>query len=183
MDPKNLDEIGDTDAASTAQCPSDGAPFQGLRRKGRSRSRSRLPTEHVTREQRRSRRKRDVRARTISVKRMTKRELELGRMLYPEVEDVEQPADARRVRERRAPVPVRLVQAPPLPRRLGADRRDQAQLPRPRGLGDDRDLRARRRRPRRDDARGGRRDHEPHPRAHPPGRGEGPREARRRCAT
>jgi len=45
---------------------------------------------HVTREQRRSRRKRDVRARTISVKRMTKRELELGRMLYPEV-DVEKP--------------------------------------------------------------------------------------------
>src|ERR1700678_1677703 len=44
----------------------------------------------VTREQRRSRRKRDVRARTISVKRMTKRELELGRMLYPEV-DVERP--------------------------------------------------------------------------------------------
>jgi hypothetical protein len=38
----------------------------------------------VTREQRRSRRKRAVRARTISVKRMTKRELELGRMLYPE---------------------------------------------------------------------------------------------------
>src|SRR5262245_58902664 len=32
----------------------------------------------VTREQRRSRRKRAVRARTISVKRMTKRELELG---------------------------------------------------------------------------------------------------------
>ncbi len=46
--------------------------------------------EPVTREQRRSRRKRDVRARTISVKRMTKRELELGRMLYPEV-DVEKP--------------------------------------------------------------------------------------------
>lgn len=45
----------------------------------------------VTREQRRSRRKRAVRARTISVKRMTKRELELGRMLYPEVEDVERP--------------------------------------------------------------------------------------------
>jgi hypothetical protein len=44
----------------------------------------------VTREQRRSRRKRDVRARTISVKRMTKRELELGRMLYPEA-DVERP--------------------------------------------------------------------------------------------
>ena len=40
--------------------------------------------EAITREQRRSRRKRDVRARTISVKRMTKRELEIGRLLYPE---------------------------------------------------------------------------------------------------
>jgi hypothetical protein len=46
--------------------------------------------EPVTREQRRSRRKREVRARTISVKRMTKRELELGRLLYPEV-DVDKP--------------------------------------------------------------------------------------------
>lgn len=45
----------------------------------------------VTREQRRSRRKREVRARTISVKRMTKRELELGRLLYPDVEDVAKP--------------------------------------------------------------------------------------------
>jgi len=45
----------------------------------------------VTREQRRSRRKRAIRARTISVKRMTKRELELGRMLYPETEDIERP--------------------------------------------------------------------------------------------
>jgi hypothetical protein len=45
----------------------------------------------VTREQRRSRRKRAVRARTISVKRMTKRELELGRMLYPDIDDVEHP--------------------------------------------------------------------------------------------
>jgi sigma-70-like protein len=44
----------------------------------------------ITREQRRSRRKRAVRARTISVKRMTKRELELGRMLYPE-DDYERP--------------------------------------------------------------------------------------------
>ena len=42
--------------------------------------------EAVTREQRRSRRKREVRARTISVKRMTKRELEIGRMLYPETD-------------------------------------------------------------------------------------------------
>lgn len=40
----------------------------------------------ITREQRRSRRKRDIRARTISVKRMTKRELEIGRMLYPETD-------------------------------------------------------------------------------------------------
>ena len=47
--------------------------------------------ETVTREQRRSRRKRDIRARTISVKRMTKRELEMGRMLYPDVEDVQKP--------------------------------------------------------------------------------------------
>jgi hypothetical protein len=47
--------------------------------------------EPVTREQRRSRRKRAIRARTISVKRMTKRELELGRMLYPEVEEIEHP--------------------------------------------------------------------------------------------
>src|SRR5580700_6240930 len=45
----------------------------------------------VTREQRRSRRKRAVRARTISVKRMTKRELELGRLLYPEVDDITRP--------------------------------------------------------------------------------------------
>jgi hypothetical protein len=49
------------------------------------------PTEQeITREQRRSRRKRDVRARTISVKRMTKRELEIGRLLYPET-DYEKP--------------------------------------------------------------------------------------------
>ncbi len=48
-------------------------------------------TEPVTREQRRSRRKRAIRARTISVKRMTKRELELGRLLYPDDEEVERP--------------------------------------------------------------------------------------------
>jgi hypothetical protein len=40
----------------------------------------------ITREQRRSRRKRAIRARTISVKRMTKRELEIGRLLYPETD-------------------------------------------------------------------------------------------------
>jgi Sigma-70, region 4 len=44
------------------------------------------PDEEITREQRRSRRKRDVRARTISVKRMTKRELEIGKLLYPETD-------------------------------------------------------------------------------------------------
>jgi hypothetical protein len=48
-------------------------------------------TEPVTREQRRSRRKRAIRARTISVKRMTKRELELGRLLYPETEEFAKP--------------------------------------------------------------------------------------------
>jgi hypothetical protein len=45
----------------------------------------------VTREQRRSRRKRAIRARTISVKRMTKRELELGRLLYPDIADAQRP--------------------------------------------------------------------------------------------
>ncbi|KYF66841.1 hypothetical protein BE11_37115 [Sorangium cellulosum] len=44
------------------------------------------PGNPITREQRRSRRKREIRARTISVKRMTKRELEIGRMLYPETD-------------------------------------------------------------------------------------------------
>jgi len=48
-------------------------------------------SEPVTREQRRSRRKRAIRAKTISVKRMTKRELELGRLLYPEVDDIQRP--------------------------------------------------------------------------------------------
>jgi hypothetical protein len=42
--------------------------------------------KNMTREQRRSRRKREVRARTISVKRMTKRELEIGRLLFPETD-------------------------------------------------------------------------------------------------
>lgn len=50
-----------------------------------------LEAPQVTREQRRSRRKRAVRARTISVKRMTKRELELGRLLYPDTDDAERP--------------------------------------------------------------------------------------------
>ena len=59
----------------------------------------------VTREQRRSRRKRDVRARTISVKRMTKRELELGRLLYPDVEDVQKPTTRAECLEGERPCP------------------------------------------------------------------------------
>ena len=77
MDPKN---VADADGTSVVMGQTEGAlaltPM--------------ISEEHVTREQRRSRRKREVRARTISVKRMTKRELELGRMLYPEV-DVDRP--------------------------------------------------------------------------------------------
>ena len=60
--------------------------------------------EHVTREQRRSRRKRDVRARTISVKRMTKRELELGRMLYPET-DIAKPVKRNECQGAERPCP------------------------------------------------------------------------------
>jgi hypothetical protein len=59
----------------------------------------------ATREQRRSRRKRDVRARTISVKRMTKRELEQGRLLYPDVEDVERPVKREDCAEATGPCP------------------------------------------------------------------------------
>jgi hypothetical protein len=59
----------------------------------------------VTREQRRSRRKRPIRARTISVKRMTKRELELGRLLYPDVEDVERPGTRAECAEGERPCP------------------------------------------------------------------------------
>ena len=62
-------------------------------------------TEVVTREQRRSRRKRDVRARTISVKRMTKREIELGRMLYPDVGDVAKPKKREECAEALGPCP------------------------------------------------------------------------------
>jgi hypothetical protein len=61
--------------------------------------------EGATREQRRSRRKRDVRARTISVKRMTKRELELGRMLYPDDEGVQKPTMRAECGEGERPCP------------------------------------------------------------------------------
>ena len=59
----------------------------------------------MTREQRRSRRKRDVRARTISVKRMTKRELELGRMLYPDLDGVEKPVTREDCAQGQRPCP------------------------------------------------------------------------------
>jgi len=61
--------------------------------------------EPVTREQRRSRRKRAIRAKTISVKRMTKRELELGRMLYPDVDEVERPSMRSECAEAMRPCP------------------------------------------------------------------------------
>jgi hypothetical protein len=78
MDPKNVPGADGAEAVETQQ--TEGALALAPE-----------PTEpRVTREQRRSRRKREVRARTISVKRMTKRELELGRLLYPEV-DVDKP--------------------------------------------------------------------------------------------
>ena len=89
MDPKSVQEIVD---GVTAQAIQEGASSAASPPMGQHVVEGALalsmpaPEEFVTREQRRSRRKRDVRARTISVKRMTKRELELGRMLYPEVE-------------------------------------------------------------------------------------------------
>ena len=59
----------------------------------------------VTREQRRSRRKRAVRARTISVKRMTKRELEIGRMMFPESEAMQRPRTRAECAEGARPCP------------------------------------------------------------------------------
>lgn len=46
-----------------------------------------IETRPLTREQRRSKRKRAIRAKTVSIKRMTKREIELGRMLYPDTHE------------------------------------------------------------------------------------------------
>lgn len=72
MDSNNSN--GPNDTAKPAQLPIEGALALAIE----------SDEESITREQRRSRRKRDVRARTISVKRMTKRELEIGRLLYPD---------------------------------------------------------------------------------------------------
>jgi hypothetical protein len=80
MDPKHEPD-GDYEEAAEAQPQTDGALALQVEP-------SPAP---VTREQRRSRRKRAVRARTISVKRMTKRELELGRLLYPDMEEIGRP--------------------------------------------------------------------------------------------
>jgi hypothetical protein len=84
MDPKHDSNDGQatvvvSDDGAAAEVPTEGA--LALQQE----------SPPVTREQRRSRRKRAIRAKTISVKRMTKRELELGRLLYPEVNDIERP--------------------------------------------------------------------------------------------
>ena len=80
MDPKNAMDVEHEAQVTPIEVATDGALALDV---GTLDPNAEGP---VTREQRRSRRKRDVRARTISVKRMTKRELELGRLLYPEVE-------------------------------------------------------------------------------------------------
>ncbi len=80
-DPNDLPQAADVGADEAPTVRTDGALALDA---------DSAPSQ-VTREQRRSRRKRAIRARTISVKRMTKRELELGRMLYPEVEEIEHP--------------------------------------------------------------------------------------------
>ena len=83
MDPRNDPQ--------EAQAPDEDGPAVGGETVGALAIAADSAEPLVTREQRRSRRKRAVRARTISVKRMTKRELELGRLLYPEME-VDRPA-------------------------------------------------------------------------------------------
>ncbi len=87
MDPNSIPEQSEHDAPAHPESIDEGA--EGPVTEGALALKT--ADQAVTREQRRSRRKREVRARTISVKRMTKRELELGRMLYPDVEDAEKP--------------------------------------------------------------------------------------------
>ena len=99
MDPKHDSKDGQATAAMESGEEATQASTQGALA---------LQTEQsppVTREQRRSRRKRAIRAKTISVKRMTKRELELGRMLYPEVDDVERPRTRAECSEAPRPCP------------------------------------------------------------------------------
>ena len=99
MDPKHVSNEGQAMAATESDGAAEQAPTEGALA---------LQTEQsppVTREQRRSRRKRAIRAKTISVKRMTKRELELGRMLYPEVDDIERPRTRAECAEASRPCP------------------------------------------------------------------------------
>lgn len=111
MDTKLVDEMADAGDMSMASAPrtwnEDGAETSGteiLPTEGALALQA-APETQVTREQRRSRRKRDVRARTISVKRMTKRELEMGRLLYPDVEDVIKPKTRAECLEGERPCP------------------------------------------------------------------------------
>ncbi len=101
MDAKHVP--GQEDQDTTAPEPAIPIETEGALALALVPSESQEP-EHVTREQRRSRRKRDVRARTISVKRMTKRELELGRMLYPETA-VDKPATRAECAQGERPCP------------------------------------------------------------------------------
>jgi hypothetical protein len=89
MDPKSIPAAAGEGEVESPALPQEGAEGDAPVTEGALAVKT--AEQAVTREQRRSRRKREVRARTISVKRMTKRELELGRMLYPEVEDIERP--------------------------------------------------------------------------------------------
>jgi hypothetical protein len=73
-------DVGRAGGASDGTAPGAGLVEGALARKAAPAT----SATAITREQRRSRRKREIRARTISVKRMTKRELEIGRMLFPE---------------------------------------------------------------------------------------------------
>lgn len=108
MDSKQVDEMADAgDMGTPPTWGEDGSEISGteiLPTEGALALQA-APETQVTREQRRSRRKRDVRARTISVKRMTKRELEMGRLLYPDVEDVIKPKTRAECLEGERPCP------------------------------------------------------------------------------
>ena len=85
-----LEVFGGQDADSEHGVEDIGGTGQELELEGALALKPATADGAITREQRRSRRKREIRARTISVKRMTKRELEIGRLLYPE-SDYEKP--------------------------------------------------------------------------------------------
>jgi hypothetical protein len=100
MDPKQ-EPMGDSQEVAEGGPQGDGEPTT----EGALALQVEPSSSPVTREQRRSRRKRAIRARTISVKRMTKRELELGRLLYPETEDSEHPRTRADCQEGARPCP------------------------------------------------------------------------------